>query len=97
MTAHGHRVRFVATWREQFFEVPSGYRGVHLIYRYNSDRKTEYNTLLIEMQLRSQLQHAWATAVETWPAPGFEDTELGVLMELEVCHGETEVYPRVQA
>src|SRR6516164_9936549 len=22
MTAHGHRVRFVATWREQFFEVP---------------------------------------------------------------------------
>src|SRR5262249_37456278 len=27
---------------------------------------------------------------------GSEDTELGVLMELEVCHGETEVYPRVQ-
>src|SRR6266404_4842451 len=22
MTAHGHRVRFVATWREEFFEVP---------------------------------------------------------------------------
>jgi hypothetical protein len=43
----------------------SGYRGVHLIYRYHSDRKTEYNTLLIEMQLRSQLQHAWATGVET--------------------------------
>jgi hypothetical protein len=33
----------------------------------------------------------------TWPAPGSEDTELGVLMELEVGHGETEVYPRVQA
>jgi hypothetical protein len=32
-----------------------------------------------------------------WPAPGSEDTELGVLMELEVCHGETKVYPRVQA
>ena len=32
-----------------------------------------------------------------WPAPGSEDTELGVLMELEVRHGETEVYPRVQA
>ena len=28
-----------------------------------------------------------------WPAPGFEDTELGVLMEPEVGHGETEVYP----
>jgi hypothetical protein len=31
--------------------------------------------------------------LEDWPAPGSEDTELGVLMELEVCHGETEVYP----
>jgi hypothetical protein len=28
-----------------------------------------------------------------WPAPGSEDTELDVLMELEVRHGETEVYP----
>jgi hypothetical protein len=32
-----------------------------------------------------------------WPAPGSTDTELGVLMESEVCHGETEVYTRVQA
>jgi hypothetical protein len=32
-----------------------------------------------------------------WPAPGSEDTELGVLIEPEVGHGETEVYPRVQA
>jgi hypothetical protein len=35
--------------------------------------------------------------VADWPAPGSEDTELGVLMELEVGHGETEVYARVQA
>jgi hypothetical protein len=26
-----------------------------------------------------------------WPAPGSEDTELGVLMELEVRHGEASV------
>jgi hypothetical protein len=32
-----------------------------------------------------------------WPAPGSEDTELGVLMEPEVGHGETEVYPRVSS
>ena len=32
-----------------------------------------------------------------WPAPGSEDTELGVLMELEVGHGETEVHAGVQA
>lgn len=43
----------------------SGYRGVHLVYRYNSDRKTTYNGMQIEVQLRSRLQHAWATAVET--------------------------------
>jgi len=31
-------------------------------------------------------------SISTWPAPGSEDTELGVLMELEVDHGEAEVY-----
>ncbi len=36
-------------------------------------------------------------AARKWPAPGSEDTELGVLMELEVGHGETEVYAGVQA
>jgi ppGpp synthetase/RelA/SpoT-type nucleotidyltranferase len=44
---------------------PSGYRGIHLIYRYFSDRKETYNGQKIEMQLRSRPQHAWATAVET--------------------------------
>ncbi len=43
----------------------SGYRGVHLIYRYHSNKNTTYNGLTIEMQFRSRLQHAWATAVET--------------------------------
>jgi Region found in RelA / SpoT proteins len=43
----------------------SGYRGIHLIYRYFSDRSETYNGLQIEVQLRSLLQHAWATAVET--------------------------------
>ena len=32
-----------------------------------------------------------------WPAPGYEDTELGVLMEPEVRHGAAEVYAGVQA
>ncbi|MGI9077182.1 MAG: RelA/SpoT domain-containing protein [Gemmatimonadaceae bacterium] len=44
----------------------SGYRGIHLVYRYLSDRQQgDHNGLQIEMQLRSHLQHAWATAVET--------------------------------
>ena len=42
----------------------SGYRGVHLIYRHRSKR-TEYDGLKVEMQFRSELQHAWATTVET--------------------------------
>jgi putative GTP pyrophosphokinase len=40
-----------------------GYRGIHLIYKCNS-KKPEFNGLKIELQLRTKLQHAWATAVE---------------------------------
>lgn len=43
----------------------SGYRSAHLVYKYHSDRSPTYDGLLIEVQLRSLLQHAWATAVET--------------------------------
>ena len=43
----------------------SGYRGRHLIYRYFSDRTGTYNGLKIEVQVRSNLQHIWAAAVET--------------------------------
>jgi hypothetical protein len=37
------------------------------------------------------------TLATLWPASGSADTKLGALMELEVGHGETEVYPRIQA
>jgi len=43
----------------------TGYRGLHLIYRYHSDRSRRFNGRKIEMQLRSLAQHIWATAVET--------------------------------
>jgi hypothetical protein len=36
-----------------------GYRGVHLIYQNESSK-------LIEIQLRTKLEHIWATAVETY-------------------------------
>jgi ppGpp synthetase/RelA/SpoT-type nucleotidyltranferase len=44
---------------------PDGYRSIHLIYRYKSDKKSTYDGLLVEIQIRSRIQHAWATAVET--------------------------------
>jgi len=44
-----------------------GYRSIHLIYRYKSNKegKQDYNGLLVEVQIRSKLQHLWATAIET--------------------------------
>lgn len=41
----------------------SGYRSVHLVFKYNGG-KEKYHGLYIELQLRSKIQHSWATAVE---------------------------------
>lgn len=41
----------------------SGYRGIHLIYKYNGS-KEKYRGIFVELQLRSKIQHSWATAVE---------------------------------
>lgn len=42
-----------------------GYRCLHLIYRYKNKKKPEYDNLFLEIQIRTKLQHVWATAVET--------------------------------
>tara|TARA_R110002049_G_scaffold184970_1_gene353214 strand:+ start:248 stop:1285 length:1038 start_codon:yes stop_codon:yes gene_type:complete len=42
----------------------SGYRSIHFVYEYNS-KKIDYNRLKLELQIRTVLQHNWATAVET--------------------------------
>lgn len=42
-----------------------GYRSLHLVYKYHNKNRPEYDGLLIELQIRTKLQHAWATAVET--------------------------------
>ncbi len=48
-----------------------GYRGIHLIFKYNNTlarnskgNPEQYKGLFIEVQLRTLLQHEWATAVE---------------------------------
>lgn len=43
----------------------SGYRSLHLIYRYKNLVAPAYDGLSLELQFRTRLQHAWATAVET--------------------------------
>jgi len=44
-----------------------GYRSIHLVYKYRTTSKklAVYNGLRIEIQIRSYIQHLWATAVET--------------------------------
>lgn len=46
-----------------FYPKEDGYRSIHLIYQCNSPNP-EYDELKIEIQLRTKLQHAWATTVE---------------------------------
>lgn len=52
---------------DDYIEHPKedGYRSIHLIYKYNNKRAQKYYGLLIELQIRTRLQHEWATAVET--------------------------------
>ncbi|MFD0793261.1 hypothetical protein ACFQZX_06500 [Mucilaginibacter litoreus] len=43
----------------------SGYRCYHIVYKYKNNTNSNYDGLMIELQIRTRLQHAWATAVET--------------------------------
>jgi hypothetical protein len=44
---------------------PDGYRSFHLVYEYvGTEHTKEYSGLRVEIQIRTQYQHAWATAVE---------------------------------
>jgi len=54
-----------------------GYRGLHLIFKYRSTSADKFNNLLIEVQLRTKEQHAWATAVETMDIYQGQSLKLG--------------------
>lgn len=44
---------------------PDGYRSYHLVYEYVGTPATKmFDGLRVEIQIRTQMQHAWATAVE---------------------------------
>jgi hypothetical protein len=68
-----HKARFNHTLRNEpdkydYIRRPkaTGYRGIHDIYEYNvnSDSGKDLAGLYIEIQYRTLVQHAWATAVE---------------------------------
>lgn len=42
-----------------------GYRSLHQVFKYNATSHDSADGLAIELQIRTQLQHYWATAVET--------------------------------
>lgn len=56
-----------------------GYRSVHLMYRFVGSSTSKYwDKLRIEIQMRTKLQHSWATAVETVDAFIGEDLKFGL-------------------
>jgi hypothetical protein len=55
-----------------------GYRSVHHMYRFTGNASSlPWNKLRIEIQMRTKLQHAWATTVETVDAFTEENLKFG--------------------
>jgi hypothetical protein len=76
------RARHIEERFQDKVEAPDsyGYRSRHLIYQYRSENNSIHDGERIEVQIRSRLQHAWATALET------VDTFLG--QALKIHQGE---------
>jgi putative GTP pyrophosphokinase len=64
----GARLSHELTRFDDYIDAPrdaDGYRSVHMVYAYRNKRSPGYDGLRIELQIRTQLQHIWATAVES--------------------------------
>lgn len=42
----------------------SGYRSLHIVHAFQNQKYPDLNGLKVEMQIRTAIQHSWATAVE---------------------------------
>lgn len=66
--ARFHHKRKNPSSKYNYIEHPksTGYRGIHDVYSYdvNSESGKHLKGLLVEIQYRTKVQHAWATAVE---------------------------------
>lgn len=63
---------------------PDGYRCIHQIYKYTKGKHSQCYGLTLELQIRTQLQHLWATAVEV----------LGMRINAKLKSGEGEEHYR---
>lgn len=74
-------LRHALTKMDDYISHPKedGYRSIHMRYRF-AGRATAspWNNLRIEVQLRTKMQHSWATAVETIDAFTGENIKFGV-------------------
>jgi putative GTP pyrophosphokinase len=64
----GGKIRHTLVKEYDYIRSPrdSGYRGVHRRYRFHGVGPSAlFDGCLVEIQIRSRVQHAWATAVET--------------------------------
>lgn len=59
---------------------PDGYRSIHQIYKYTKGKHAQCHGLTLELQIRTKLQHLWATAVEV----------LGMHINVKLKSGEGE-------
>jgi len=59
---------YVSAGKFDYLATPksTGYRGIHDVFKYHVTRSpgSAWNGLRVEIQYRTQMQHAWATAVE---------------------------------
>ena len=75
-----HPLRHALTKTRDYIEEPKddGYRSIHLMYRFSGKATSlPWDKLRIEVQLRTKLQHAWATSVETVDAFTQENLKFG--------------------
>jgi len=61
------RMRSKVTRSTDYIKNPrdSGYRSIHSIFKYNSNTYPDHKNMQVELQIRTKIQHYWATAVET--------------------------------